>query len=85
MIRTQYLSEVQLKRDAVPSFKKYPFSLPAVRHLRSLELHPSVTFIFGENGRGNQPSWKRSRWRGDSTPKADREGFILKPSHPIQS
>jgi predicted ATPase len=35
-----------------PSFKKYPFPLPAVRHLRSLELHPNVTFIVGENGSG---------------------------------
>jgi predicted ATPase len=38
MITNQYVREVQLKRDEVPSFKEYPFSLPAIRHLSSLEL-----------------------------------------------
>ena len=52
MIPTHYLRAVQLDRDAVPSFKEYPFSLPAIRHLKSLEFHPSVTFITGENGSG---------------------------------
>jgi len=47
-----YLAEVRLARDRVPSFERYPFSLPAVRALRRLELHPSVTFFVGENGSG---------------------------------
>jgi len=47
-----YLLEVKLKRDRVPSFDQYPFSLPVVRNLHSLELHPKVTFIIGENGSG---------------------------------
>ncbi len=47
-----YLLEVKLKRDRVPSFDYYPFSLPVVRNLHSLELHPKVTFIIGENGSG---------------------------------
>lgn len=52
MIATHYVRTVQLNRDAVPSFKEYPFSLPAIRHLESLELNPNVTFISGENGSG---------------------------------
>ena len=52
MITNQYVREVQLKRDEVPSFKDYPFSLAAIRHLHSLALHPAVTFIVGENGSG---------------------------------
>jgi predicted ATPase len=36
----------------VPSFEKYPFSLPAVRNLDVLKLHPKVTFFIGENGSG---------------------------------
>jgi predicted ATPase len=52
MIATHYVSQVCLKRDAVPSFDAYPFCLPAVRHLDVLELHPSVTFIIGDNGSG---------------------------------
>lgn len=47
-----YLLEVKLKRDKVPSFDAYPFSLPVVRALQTLELHPKVTFIIGENGSG---------------------------------
>jgi len=48
----QYISEVRLKRDQVPSFDRYPFSLPAVRNLDAIELHPQVTFFIGENGSG---------------------------------
>ncbi len=47
-----YLTAVRLKRDAVPAFDRYPFAIPAVRHLDRLELHPKVTFLIGENGSG---------------------------------
>ncbi|MBV9109978.1 MAG: AAA family ATPase [Gemmatimonadetes bacterium] len=47
-----YLSDVRLRREAVPSFERYPFSLPAVRGLHRLELHPAVTYLVGENGSG---------------------------------
>jgi len=46
------LTEVRLARDRVPSFERYPFSLPSVRALKRLELHPAVTFFVGENGSG---------------------------------
>lgn len=39
-------------RDKVPTFDSYPFSLPAVRNLDVLPLHPAVTFFVGENGSG---------------------------------
>ena len=42
MIATRYLREIELRRDAVPSFNLYLFSLPAIRHLESLEFHPNV-------------------------------------------
>lgn len=47
-----YLLELRLKREKVSSFDEYPFSLPVVRHLHTLQLHPKVTFIIGENGSG---------------------------------
>ena len=47
-----YVREVMLKRDEVTSFDRYPFSIPAIRELYSLELHPKVTFLVGENGVG---------------------------------
>jgi predicted ATPase len=52
MTPTHYALRVRLGRDDVPSFDRYPFSLPAVRNLDVLELHPKVTFLIGENGSG---------------------------------
>jgi len=52
MISTQYAIDIRLKRDEVPSFDTYPFSLPAVRDLDVLPLHSKVTFLVGENGSG---------------------------------
>ena len=48
----QYLRTVELCRKNIDSFSKYPFSLEAVSSLFTLELHPKVTFIVGENGTG---------------------------------
>lgn len=52
MIERSYIAEVMLRRDDVPSFDTYPFSLSAVRSLDVLHLHPAVTFLIGENGSG---------------------------------
>jgi predicted ATPase len=48
----QYVREVKLRKDKITSFDQYPFSLPVVRHLDTLDLHPAVTFLVGENGSG---------------------------------
>lgn len=47
-----FLEAIILERDRVPSFERYPFSIPAVRHLTALPLHPRVTYFIGENGTG---------------------------------
>src|SRR5262245_17560563 len=47
-----FLKSVQLKRELVESFEVYPYSIPAIRHLTTLELHPRVTSFVGENGTG---------------------------------
>ena len=52
MTEGQHLRRIELLRSEVPSFDQYPFALPAIRHLDSLELHPRVTFFIGENGSG---------------------------------
>jgi predicted ATPase len=52
MISSHFASHVILQREAVESFERYPFSLPVVRSLDTLELHPKVTFFVGENGSG---------------------------------
>lgn len=52
MISSQYVSRISLRRDKVESFDQYPFSLPVVRHLEQIDLHPHVSFFVGENGSG---------------------------------
>ncbi len=52
IISSQFASRVSLQRDKVASFDAYPFNLPAIRTLESVELHPKVTFFVGENGSG---------------------------------
>ena len=52
MIANQYVSRVSLIRDRIESFNQYPFSLPAIRSLDYIELHPKITFFVGENGSG---------------------------------
>lgn len=52
MIATRYVREITLQRDKVESFDRYPFSLPVVRALERIDLHPKVTYFVGENGSG---------------------------------
>lgn len=47
-----YLSEVSLKPSAAAYAQDFPFTLPVVRALDRLAMHPNVTFFVGENGSG---------------------------------
>jgi predicted ATPase len=47
-----YLSEVSLKPSAATHAQDFPFTLPVVRALDRLAMHPNVTFFVGENGSG---------------------------------
>lgn len=48
----QYIKSIGLKRESIADSGKYPFSLPAVRSLDGIELHPKATYFVGENGTG---------------------------------
>ena len=37
-----YLRQIVLKRDEVPSFDAYPFNIPAVNGLDTLDFQPDV-------------------------------------------
>ena len=52
MNSSQYIIDVTLNRDTVPSFDEYPFNLDALRNFDRLKLHPKVTYFIGENGSG---------------------------------
>lgn len=47
-----YLKEVALKRDLIESFEVYPFSIPAIKELDSIDFGKEVTIFVGENGCG---------------------------------
>jgi predicted ATPase len=47
-----YLHRITLRRETVPSFDEYPYSLPAVQPLDTVEFTEPVTFLVGENGSG---------------------------------
>jgi len=47
-----YIRENVLDPDKAGSFEAWPFSLPVVKTLSTLKLHPKVTFLVGENGSG---------------------------------
>ena len=43
---------MELLRDRIPDADRFPYNLPAVRHLDILPFHPKITFLIGENGSG---------------------------------
>jgi len=47
-----FIHGFRLDRDVVPSFEEYPFSIPAIKSMDRVKLHPAVTFFIGENGSG---------------------------------
>jgi predicted ATPase len=47
-----YLRGVELDRNRVPGFNRYPFNLGVIRSMSKLEFHPKVTYLVGENGIG---------------------------------
>lgn len=47
-----FLKSVQLKKEAIPNYEHYPFSIPFVRFIDELDLDAPITFFVGENGAG---------------------------------
>jgi predicted ATPase len=47
-----FLKKISLLRGKVPNLTKYPFSIPAIRGLKELEISQNITFFVGENGSG---------------------------------
>jgi len=82
-MQEQYLREVRLERERVPTFDEYPFSPPAVRHLRSLALDPAVTFLIGENGSGKSTLLEAIAVAWGFNPEGGSTNFhfATRPSH----
>jgi len=43
---------IEIRRDAIPSYNVYPFSIAAIRQCERLPLDSRVTFLVGNNGSG---------------------------------
>ena len=80
-----YLVRVSLERDRVSSFEEYPFCLPVCRNLTELELHPSVTFVVGENGTGKSTLLKAIAVAWGLNPEGGSRGsqFLIATHSPI--
>ncbi|MBM3493615.1 MAG: AAA family ATPase [Armatimonadetes bacterium] len=48
----QYVREVRLRPGDDEARQGYPFTLPFIRSLKRLALHPKVTYLIGDNGAG---------------------------------
>jgi len=46
------LKSLKLLRERVNDWDAYPFSVPAIRNLNSIEFHSHICFFVGENGTG---------------------------------
>lgn len=49
---TKGIRELIYNRENVSTPNRYPFTIPALRHFKSLKFHPRVTYLSGENGMG---------------------------------
>lgn len=47
-----YLESLKFKKSETINWSDYPFSIPAVADLESIDFHSDVTFLVGENGVG---------------------------------
>lgn len=85
MTLDQFVREVQLRRERVPSFDQYPFVLPALRDLTSLPLHPKVTFLIGENGSGKSTLIEGIAVAFGLNPEGGSRNFSFgtRPSHSV--
>jgi predicted ATPase len=80
-----YLLDLVLDRPRIPSFKDFPFNLPAVRHLSSFAFHPKVTFLVGENGSGKSTLLEAIAGQCDLNPEGGSRNFKFgtRESHSI--
>jgi len=47
-----YIQSLELLKDRIDTFEKYPFNLPVVKNLSRIDFHKNVTFILWENWTG---------------------------------
>ena len=76
-----FLVQVSLLRDRVPSFEAYPFSIPAIAGLTDLTFDRPVTFFVGENGAGKSTLLESIAVASGINPRAARATSIFLREH----
>jgi len=49
---SQYIRSLELIKPDKKAANHYPYNIDAIKQLKTLDLHPNVTFLVGENGSG---------------------------------
>lgn len=47
-----FLKSATIKKEIIPNYEDYPFSIPFIKQLDELDLDAPITFFVGENGAG---------------------------------
>lgn len=83
MLSKSFLTSVKLERSGVQTPSAFPFSIPALKNLNTLELHPKVTFFVGENGSGKSTLLEAIAIAAGFNPEGGSRNFRFesKPSH----
>lgn len=78
-----FIRSVRLRRDVIPGFDEYPFSIPAVTALDELSVDPFVTFFVGENGTGKSTIIEAIAIAAGFNPEGGSKNFnfATRPSH----
>lgn len=77
-----FIRRIQLVKERIRDPNTYPFNLPAIRHLTSLELHAGVTFLVGDNGSGKSTLLEAIAIAGSINPEGGSRNiqFAARPS-----
>jgi predicted ATPase len=70
-----FLVELRLMRETVPSFGEYPFTIPAIKGLDTLVFEKPVTFLVGENGAGKSTLLEAIAARWGLNPEGGTRNF----------
>ncbi|PJI10023.1 MULTISPECIES: AAA family ATPase [Clostridium] len=72
-----YIREAKLNIEEVDSFRKYPYCLPIIKNLKTIEFHPKVTYIVGENGTGKSTILEAIAVAYGFNPEGGSKNFIF--------
>ena len=70
-----FIRSLELVRERIADATVYPFSIPSLAHLETLELHPRVTFLTGANAAGKSTLLEAIAVAADLNPEGGSRNF----------